>query len=619
MNSIYTHDWFDRNAETYTSTDTRLKLDWESLIGNQYSKYLYSQSIVGGLLSNNLYLVRELQRILTVLNLSSKSLFIDNTGDGSYTDGNNIVVSRKHANTLPTEFDTMDVIMGLLIHEASHCLYTDFSYIRYNMRGISEIVKWVDNIIEDELIETRMGHEHPGYANFLAKTKYYYFGTIGHDLISNMPVNELDQILHILLYVVRYPKQITDIKPEILDKYADLFTEIHSIMERYECFKVNSSLTTTVRSLDAAFEIEQVIKKYLDDKVKENPYEDEEDDGTPDEDEFGNKKKAKPRKDYDEQKKDVIENRSSTYNREIKINAFNECSTENSKNVSKFQKRIDELRKSLQAAQEDAIDGIGCKLGFGGTKVNNVNRYNKLRQTIEKYIPIARSLVLTNAKREITTPTLFQKNGRLDTSRLALAVQGHSAVYTQMNTVSAKSGAKYALVLLLDESGSMYNVHDYVTSLAIMIAEVVKDYPEIELYVYGHGDKINTYMDKHNRNRFVIGSSELQGNQNDVEAYKAVLTTVRKQTNLPIVSISFTDSCYCEYSDMKALFDNYRKKNVSFNLVCINDYDNKNYVTVNNDLYGEGNWVCAGRTTKDTETVIKKLAKLIRANYDKRK
>ena len=201
MNNIYKYDWFTRD-DNYTVSNKDIKLGWESIVGTQYSKYLYSNSIVSALLGNNVELVCELSNINKMLGLDNK-VIIDDKGLDSYTDGKTIVISPFYAKTAETNYDKMDVLIGLLAHESSHCLYTDFNYLEYHKANITKLIHTISNIIEDELIETKLGQEYPGYINFISKVKYYYFDKFEESLKKTKAVNELDEIIELFLYIVR--------------------------------------------------------------------------------------------------------------------------------------------------------------------------------------------------------------------------------------------------------------------------------------------------------------------------------------------------------------------------------------------------------------------------------
>jgi hypothetical protein len=602
MGYIYEHDWFTRDTN-YTSSNKELKLGWEGIIGSQYSKYLYTNSIAQALLADDYELKDELTHINQMLELDNNVL-IDNEGTDCYTDGKTIVISKEYACKAESDFDKMDVLIGLLLHESAHCLYTDFGYIRANKGAIKPLVHTIHNIIEDELIERKLGHNYPGYINFISKVKYYYFGILGNRITDNVPVNELDQIIQILLYVIRYPKHIPDLEKTLLLKYEDLFTQIKSILNTCECLDIDIKQSPTIRSVNAAIKIVELLKKYIDDV-----------------DEYSEKgvgTGSGENSTFGQQLSECQNNEKSMLNGITAVMGSLGSESENSKHDSKKINRI--ILENSERKTAKKYIGKGCRIGTSKKRHNNILRYNKLLKTVQPYIKEARKLILPNNVKEVLKVYDYRRNGSLDPRRLADAMQNNSQVFQQRLIEKKKvEMPKYALVLVLDESGSMCQIHDYVTSLAILIYEALSQFPNIELYIYGHGDVVNTYIDKYNKTKYILGDCELQGNQNEAKSYKIIIDKVRKQTKLPIVCISFTDSCYCtDVNLLQEILDDYRRHNCSFNLVCIGDEDLHKIVDVNNNLYGEGNWfVHKDMTNNGIKEMIKELSLIIKKNYEK--
>ena len=594
MSSIYKHDWFTRD-DNYTVSNKDIKLGWESIVGNQYSKYLYSNSIVSTLLGNNVELVCELSHINKMLGLDNQ-VIIDDKGLDSYTDGKTIVISPFYAKTAETNYDKMDVLIGLLVHESSHCLYTDFNYLEYHKSTITKLIHTISNIIEDELIETKLGQEYPGYINFISKVKYYYFGKFEDSLKTTNAINELDEIIELFLYIVRYPKYIPEIDIDKLSKYENLFIKIHNILEMCDCFNLETKQSCTIRSVNAAIKIVELLKDY----INEEP---------------DNKKHS-----------------GSGENTEDKLSKFEqqeaECNSADSKKskIDNLSKAIDaknhnpNSNKNIPILKNKKYIGNGTKLGLAEKRHSCISKYNKLLSNVKEYISYAKKIILPNEYKEVLKTVNYRRNGNLDPNRLAYAMQNNSQVFQQrLSERVKKESPKYALCLVLDESGSMCQIHDYVTSLAILIYETLAQFPNIELYIYGHGDVVNTYIDKYNRDKYILGNCQMQLDQNEAEAYKIIIDKVRKQTKLPIVCISFTDSCYCtDVNILQERLDYYRKHNCSFNLVCIGDEDLHKIADVNNNLYGEGNWVVhKDMTYNGIKEMIKDLSVIIKKNYEK--
>ena len=575
-------DWFNRNNDNFTLANDDLKLGWDTVLTSQYSKYLYSQSIVSSLLNDNNLLIEELKILVNKISGEIKQVFINNEGNDSFTDGNIIVVSPVKANeTYEDAFDRMDVILGLTLHELSHCMYTDFKFVEANIQNINPIVKFLHNVIEDELIERKLGSNFPGYINFISKVKYLYFNKLGLDFKEKEQINELDTILNIFLYIIRYPSKLDDIPEYVMVPVDSLFNDIYKIMKDQNCFVVDDK-NITVKALNSAILIEKLLRERY-------------------------------AEDYSEMES-LAEKYGSAIKKQKKLADNIDAASESPDFMAKHNKSMQQLHKERK---QFILNNNGCNLiGFEKTAHNNINRYNRIYKIIQPYISKIRSIMFNPKFKEVLVKEDYKRNGTLDTNHLVDALQNVQTVYKRNVIKREVVQSKMALVILMDESGSMSKDNFFVTSLAVLLYEVYSKYPYIELYIYGHGDHLYTYIDKNHKSKYAIANSTPQGSQNDFEAYKYVIEHVRKQTSLPTAMINITDSCYCASQGIPELFKEYRKKQWNFYLMCINNtvmenkFENK-LIETNNNIYGENFWFIS-KHRHDYEEVIKEFNRIVK-------
>ena len=172
MSNIYNSDWFGRNSDFTRQGQDRLF--WES-DNEAYSSFLYpgTQEQIEQMVSDDAKMTSELQKLVKRFALAA-SIKSSCKSSGSYTNGKQIVISSNIEDITPKK--KLDVMIGLALHEISHCLYTEFSALKNK----NDIQKALINIIEDELIETQLGMTYPGYANFFKAVKYHMFDKLGH-------------------------------------------------------------------------------------------------------------------------------------------------------------------------------------------------------------------------------------------------------------------------------------------------------------------------------------------------------------------------------------------------------------------------------------------------------
>ena len=232
------------------------------------------------------------------------------------------------------------------------------------------------------------------------------------------------------------------------------------------------------------------------------------------------------------------------------------------------------------------------------------------------------SLIINNKIAHSFNTTRFVRNGSLDPTRLANAMCNEQTVYVRRSVESKKIDAEYALVIMLDESGSMndHGINILATKIAIMLYEAVRNYPKIKLFVYGHGDCVYKYIDSDTcKNKYVLGARRNQCGQDEVRSYPLIVEDVKKHTNLPIVMFNITDSCYCSNENklakiVKELRED-KKQPTYINLICLahNDSVNNSVRVWNDIIYGEGNWVLYGKSIfcNEWSNTIKKIANII--------
>ena len=110
-----------------------------------------------------------------------------NNGD-SMTDGKNITISSR------INESNIDSVVGLALHEGSHCLLTDFNFIKKignylaekNLLGHKNIIYFLHNFIEDRRIDNFIYKNAPGYQEYYNAmyNRYFYHDNINKGLKS---------------------------------------------------------------------------------------------------------------------------------------------------------------------------------------------------------------------------------------------------------------------------------------------------------------------------------------------------------------------------------------------------------------------------------------------------
>ena len=619
MSNIYNSDWFGRNSDFTRQGKDRLF--WES-DNEAYSSFLYpgTQEKIEQMVSDDAKMTSELQKLVKRFALTA-SIKSSHKSSGSYTNGKQIVISSNIEDITPKK--KLDVMIGLALHEISHCLYTEFSALKNK----NDIQKALINIIEDELIETQLGMTYPGYANFFKAVKYHMFDKLGHENLLKKANSELEQIMTLFLYIVRYPKYVCEVDKKIMKTYEELFTKIKNILDSHGCLSENIVGKVTKNSVGAAYDIYELLKKYID----ENQDNQSGENGEGDESSEGESSEAEG-SEGDESSEGESSEKSS------KSKSFADQEREFSS--SEINEAIKKIQESCDAGTNPPIDNNirteveamlrteqstkkSARLWRTNGRASSLNK-KQIEAEASKFSKIIRNISVNNvATKAVTTVNRFLRNGNLDSRLLASAIQGVPTVYQQRICKNVKKNEpKFAIVLTLDESGSINELQRriFVTYCTAFMKAFEKD-ANIEVYVYGHADYLRCYYSKKKKDLDLLYSNYSECGQCESVSYREIINDVKSQTNLPIVMVNFTDSGYCDSSLNISQLVNEFKNKVSFNTLVFSDnYYVEKIKNINNDIYGEGHYLINTTNLKQRSSNINKeflmdVVKLINSNY----
>lgn len=625
LNKIYTTDWFNRDSScTYSKASENT---WVSE-GNVYSSFLFKPFEVVKMMKDPTVLANELAILKNRFNLFSIHLMLSE-GDDSYTDcEHKIVIGNGLTKVVSDQYKALDIIFGLTLHEISHCLYTLMEHLHK-----THIKHHIQNVLEDEMIETRLSKKYPGYANFFRQTKYHFFDTLAKDTMSDKSKSDLEAILKIFLFTIRYPKYLSLIPEDELNKFVFLFEKIKKIVDRMNAMCEGNGVISRATK-EATDKIVELIKDYIDDEEQ-----DESENGLGNSESENEKSFSEQLDDFNEsdllKALDAMCAHSTEDDEDANDNSGNNLTNSDNETDDKQYSDIivDILMPETQPTDEyDAKVEKYSNRGQGLRDRDLVNCvYNTSSIRAQQFFTGSKSIIAEfnkiSVNRRATTTQLvenrFMRNGNLDSRLLASAIQGVPNVYTQrfyQNSERVKS--KFALVISLDESGSVSEqLANMFVSYTAAFIQTFKNNPNVELYIYGHGDKVIAYGAKNVINLEKLCSKYRgQYGQNESSSYRVIIEDVKRQTNLPIVFVNFTDSGYCDSErNIKNLVHEY-SKTVSFNLVAIlsrtasqSDIDFVN--RVNSEIYGEGNYVTGRFSTQPEKNLAKEIVKLINHNY----
>lgn len=538
-------DWFERDGETFTKIRKTGRLGWEKTLKEEepYSAYLLEAPTQEDLIKRAYSLATDM---IVVMDLPFKVKVKISTKSDSFTDGKKVFVSTKVFDDKELSVGAkLDVFLGLTIHEGCHCLYTEFPKV--SAMDLNRVEQTLFNIIEDERIEEILGDEKPGLANFLEKSKYYFFDQYYLDYVVDKEeaMSPFQRIMNCFLHIIRYPKYL---KEKEAIEFGHYLLEVKKV--------VLPMPKDSVATAKAAKEIFEIIKDFYIDEEKRKEEEkfsaSEESEGEEGDGEMtspgsgtGERKSKSSKGDdtEDEEESDDLEEESDeeSYGRgddddseslddeEESESGDGDDSEESSDSgdgeSEKESRRSDEeivrdaMRKLAEDAEksisamkelsrgwkpastEDEADAVkkrgellgeicegGVELGssrdsYFSKEVNYEMRYKDSYNRVRKFIP-AIAKILKGHCREYKLIHKSMRSGVLDTTKLAEAYQGVPTVYLREGEVKTD---KVSVCVLIDESGSMGGSR--ITSArdaAVLINEAVGSVPNVELFIYGH-------------------------------------------------------------------------------------------------------------------------------------
>lgn len=574
---IFTN-WFKNNNSKFTLNVSSKVNNSEN---NIFSSFLFSEDFAKNIISLPSNLVFGLSSFFTSLDLTNINIKIINENNTACTDGKNIYIGynlNKDNYEFKNANDKLDIYLGLLLHEACHCFYTDFLYLRnckYN-----KTIKYIHNLIEDEMIERELGKNYPGYIKFIGKVKEFIFDDINiiNKFNDTNNDNDFDNILCLLFYIIRYPKYLNQINYNNIKKYENLFLIIKEIVDTL-CVNNVSSKDITKNSYNAATRIYNIIKNFIN--------------------EFS---------DADNQEYKCCNNDNSGLN-EIS----NKYNSNNYKNLN-YKVISDEY-----VASNELIDKLKKEFDVLIQKHNNFSKnpnYNIYYNSISKYINNVKKILNSNInntnKQSIDR---YKKSGSLDGSKLVSGLLGNYNIYKRPAIINEIKRNILNVCILVDNSSSMinFNYNLLANKIAILFYEGLKSNKDIKLSVYTHNEKVIKYYGDSINKIHSLGLHRSSGAQNEVETYSLISEELIKKMNRneKTFIINITDSLYLsnEYN-IKKVIDKYRSKNIYFGVVTLNPENNFR----NDSIYGNNYTEYNGDFNEMINNISKNIKNILREN-----
>lgn len=567
-------DWFERDGETFTHIRKKDRLGWEKTLeeGEAYSAYLLEAPTQEDLIKRAYSLAKETIVAMDPPFKVHVKITAGSADKGSGTDGKTVFLSTKMFDDAELSVgEKLDTFLGVTVHEGSHLLYTDLTWLS---RVKHPIIKNLWNIIEDERIERLCGELKPGLANFLEKSKYYYFDQYYLDYVvpreKEGKLTPFDRIMSLFLHIIRYPKYL---KEEEIVEFAHYLIEIKKVVLPYP--------KTTKDAVEVAEKVFEILKDFYEDIERHS------------EEEGDSEKPAKSDTEISEEAlRKLMTDAAEASEALDKVSGAPMSVPKSSGGKGGMgEEELAAVVKKDRGLLGEVCEGtveLGGSVDSFFTKMPSAQEiYAESSARIRSYVP-AIAKIMKGHCRDYRLVHRSMRSGVLDTNKLADAFQGVPTVYMREGEVKTD---KVSVCVLIDESGSMHGARiKAARDTAILINEALGGVPNVELFIYGHSGDIRkykatemyVYREKGYAPRFALGSCEARSENRDGVAILEVARRVRKQTKNPVLMFILSDGAPAAggyYGDsamahVKKCVEDVEKLGFSVIQVCINhSYD----------------------------------------------
>jgi len=491
-------DWFNRKEEnnySYYDSSRRL-ISWDTGYKN-YSDFLVDSKRGKKGISD---VSSILNSMLRVMGVPKGTRFTSKATASTSTLELPIGILKNDEGKVELTGEKVDAFYGKSVLNASlNTLMTGADKTAYvhavnKSKKSGDLQSMIRVLLDDERIHRELSESYPGYSRFAQKHKEHIYEK-AEGWLSKPAESEMEEVVQLLTMLIRYPK---DVPEELLEKYSKLVDYLQKIFNKFDGIPRTSEDADKITKA-----IYNTVIKYIDETLPPppppGPGEDGEsgegDDGDDTSDSSDDSTKPDSEKTPSDKRRDTRKRKSSLSAafadsvKSVYENLVDQIETpeESEKNEEIAKSITEEIEKAEEASKftygKDDADPTKTGIHFL-TPDANKSRYDATKSKIDIAKAQVLKKLLSRKSKDYDFALKSMRSGRLDTNKIAEAVQHVPTIYERIGNVKTN---KICIGVLIDESGSMSGDSiDKATEAAIFINEALGKLPDVELFIYGH-------------------------------------------------------------------------------------------------------------------------------------
>lgn len=440
-----------------------------------------------------------------------------------------------------------------------------------NRSGFS-LKDYMFSILNTERIDKKLADRLPGYLKFVQKYKDHLYDK------NYTPISPEEKaqkrLLDLVTRMLRYPANVTE---EELAEFAKPLKQMERLLKKH-----GGIPSTADDCASMASSLANIVYKYVEEE-EEKPTgsggSDDDGDGENEDESGSGSLPSAPGMNKSEVNDFAKEMMESTF-------GTDESDESDSEQMNAFNDFVDDMTTDSVPSNSKidySEEGIATDGNVKFIKSHsNKGTYNANLKKIDTTKAAVLQKLFQRKSKDYQFSMRSMRSGRLDTNKIAEAVQRVPTVYERYGTVKTD---RICVGVLIDESGSMCGSKiQKAREAAIFINEVFKGMRDVELFMYGHTADEGGYSTTQIRiyrepgfhmDPYALGAVEARSNNRDGDAIIATAKRIRKLTENQGILFVLSDgqpSAY-DYNGREAINDTREKvtkaQNLGFQVIQI--------------------------------------------------